>query len=57
MIPTVIGAVEAVESLVYEQSKYRKKGGRQSKVLCFIRRCKDTEKGVGYIRLGVLNGC
>ena len=39
---------------VYEHAGYSKEGSRQSAVLCSIKKCKDIERGVGYLRLGVL---
>ena len=37
--------------------RHQQIGGRQITVLRSVRKWKDTEKGVGYLRLGVLTGC
>ena len=41
---------------IYEDAGHRDKGSGQSTILCSTRNREDTEKGVGYLRLGVLTG-
>ena len=56
VIPTVVealGPVASVDEYTMDVG-YGKEREDRVQLLCSIRKCKDTEKGVGYFRLGVI---